>query len=123
MTAVVGYGRASKTGSGAGRVGPTLFGLPRGDAVAGATIAAAINAFMTHDPPGTPPELRRTVAQRRADALYDIARLALASPNAPDVAGARPHVVARVNLTDLLATLVSDPEHPDHHRLPGHRRR
>jgi hypothetical protein len=27
-----------------------------------------------------------------------------------------------VNLTDLLAALVSDPEHPDHHRLPGHRR-
>jgi hypothetical protein len=91
------------------------------DAVAGATIAAAINAYTTHDPPGTPPELRRSIAQRRADALYDIARLALASPGAPDVAGARPHVVARVNLTDLLAALVSDPEHPDHHRLPGHR--
>jgi hypothetical protein len=91
------------------------------DAEAGATIAAAINAYMTHDPPGTPPELRRTVAQRRADALYDIAKAALVSPNAPDVAGSRPHVVARVNLTDLLAALVSDPQHPDHHRLPGRR--
>jgi hypothetical protein len=38
-----------------------------------ATIAAAINAYTTHDPPGTPPELRRSIAQRRADALYDIA--------------------------------------------------
>jgi hypothetical protein len=77
------------------------------DAEAGATIAAAINAYMTHDPPDTPPELRRTVAQRRADALYDIATRALASPGAsesPDVAGARPHVIARVNLTDLPAT-------------------
>ena len=92
------------------------------DAEAGATIAAAINAYMTHDPPGTPAELRRTVAQRRADAMYDIPTTALASRDAPDVAGSRPHVVARVNLTDLLATLVSDPDHPDHQRLPGHRR-
>ena len=83
------------------------------DAESGATLATAINAFMDHDPPGTPPELRRSIDQRRVDALRAVAEAALAA--APNVAGARPHIIVRVNLADL----VSHPDHPDHHRLPG----
>jgi hypothetical protein len=88
------------------------------DAAAGATIATAINAYMRQDPPDTPPELRRDVRQRRADALHDIADAALAALDDSKVAGVKPRIVVRVNLADLL----SDPDHPDHDRLPGHRR-
>jgi hypothetical protein len=84
------------------------------DAEAGATLATAIDAFMTHDPPGTPPELQRSADQRRADALLAVGHAALASQHAPEVAGARPHLIVRVNLADLL----NHPDHPDHHRLP-----
>ena len=86
------------------------------DREGGATLAAAINAYMHRDPPGTPDELRRNVAQRRADALVDIARVALAAEDAPDVAGARPTVVVRVDLADLL----NHHAHPNHQRTPGH---
>jgi hypothetical protein len=85
------------------------------DAEAGATLATAIDAFLTHDPPDTPPELQRSVDQRRADALLAVGQAALASQNAPEVAGARPQLIVRVNLADLL----NHPDHPDHHRLPG----
>jgi hypothetical protein len=85
------------------------------DAEGGATIAAALNAYTHHDPPDTPPELRRTIQQRRADALVDIARTALGCADAPQVAGAKPRIVVRVNLADL----ISHPAHPHHHRLPG----
>jgi hypothetical protein len=87
------------------------------DAEGGATIAAALNAYMHHDPPGTPPELRRSVQQRRADAMVAIGRAALGCADAPRVAGAKPRVVVRVDLADL----VSDRDHRDHQRLPGHR--
>jgi hypothetical protein len=86
------------------------------DSEGGATLAAAINAYMHRDPPGTPHDLRRNIAQRRADALVDIARVALAAEDAPDVAGARPTVVVRVDLADLL----NHPSHPNHHHTPGH---
>jgi Domain of unknown function (DUF222) len=89
----------------------------RFDAVGGATLAAAINAYMHPDPPDTPPEEQRDIAQRRADALVAMAEAALAAKEAGTVAGSRPHVVVRVNLADL----ISHPEHPDHHRLPGQR--
>jgi hypothetical protein len=85
------------------------------DAAGGAALAAAINAYMTLDPPDTPPEEQRDIEQRRADALVAIAEVALAAKDAPTVAGAKPHVVVRVNLGDL----ISNPGHPDHHRLPG----
>ena len=85
------------------------------DAEAGATLATAIDAFLTHDPPDTPPELQRSIDQRRADALLAVGQAALASQNAPEVAGARPQLIVRVNLADLL----NHPDHPDHHRLPG----
>jgi hypothetical protein len=85
------------------------------DAQAGATLATAINAYMTHDPADSPPELRRSIDQRRADALFAIGNAALAALDAPTVAGARPHIVVRVDLADL----INHPAHPDHHRLPG----
>jgi hypothetical protein len=87
----------------------------RFDAYGGATLAAAINAYMQPDPPDTPPEERRDIAQRRADALVAMAEAALAAKEAGTVGGVRPRVVVRVNLADL----ISDPDHPDHHRLPG----
>jgi hypothetical protein len=88
------------------------------DAEGGATIAAAINAYMHRDPPDTPVELRRSVQQRRADALVDLAKAALAGLDESTVAGVKPRVVIRVNLADL----ISDCDHPDHDRLPGHHR-
>ena len=93
------------------------------DAEAGATLAAALSAFMTHDPPGTPLELRRSIGQRRCDALMDIARRALGDSDAPNVAGAKPRVVVRVTLRDLLALrgLLDDPAHHQHQHLPGRR--
>jgi hypothetical protein len=87
----------------------------RFDALGGATLAAAINAYMHPDPPDTPPEEQRDIQQRRADALVAMAEAALAAKEAGTVAGAKPRIVVRVNLADL----ISRPGHPDHHRLPG----
>ena len=71
------------------------------DAEGGATIAAALDAYTCPDPAGTPPELRRSARQRRADALVEIARRALGADDAPANGGVRAHVVVRVNMCDL----------------------
>ena len=59
--------------------------------------AAAVNAYMHQDPPDTPSELRRSVQQRRADALVEIANAALGCADAPQVAGVKPRVVVRTD--------------------------
>jgi hypothetical protein len=87
----------------------------RFDALGGGTLAAAINAYMSLDPPGTPAGQQRDVEQRRADALVAMAEAALAAKEAGTVGGVKPRVVVRVNLADL----ISNPGHPEHHRLPG----
>lgn len=68
------------------------------DAQAGATIATALDALSWPDPPDTPPELRRTATQRRADALTELARRFLDSGDAGEHGGVRPHVTATVDL-------------------------
>ncbi len=70
---------------------------------AGATLMTALNALMA---PPTGDDLR-TPAQRRADALTDLARLSLQSGQLPSVGGIRPHIGLLVTPQGLLTGPVS----------------
>ena len=61
------------------------------DPVAGETVATAIRAFTTPDPPKTPIRERRTPEQRTADGLLATAEAAMAA-GAPVAGGIRPHI-------------------------------
>jgi hypothetical protein len=61
------------------------------DPVAGETVATAIRAFTTPDPPQTPIRDRRTPEQRTADGLIATAEAAI-SAGAPVAGGVRPHI-------------------------------
>ncbi|MDQ1487335.1 MAG: hypothetical protein QOJ62_3028 [Actinomycetota bacterium] len=67
------------------------------DAESGAVLLTALESAMR--PPG--PDDNRTTAQRRADALVDIVRLALDHGDLPDVGGERPHVLVVSTLPAL----------------------
>ncbi len=71
-----------------GQVGRSLYVRGRLDAEGAAIVQTAIDALMR--PPGAGDE--RTTPQRRADALVDLARLALSGDQLPSVGGDRPHV-------------------------------
>ncbi|MBW3579044.1 MAG: HNH endonuclease [Actinobacteria bacterium] len=63
-------------------------------------VATAIGALMRPDPPDVPPDQRRTPDQRRADALVQLARIALDHDQLPDVARRRPHILVLVTHRD-----------------------
>jgi hypothetical protein len=70
------------------QLGTMLYVRGRLDADGGAALQTAVDALMR--PPQTFDE--RTAAQRRADAMVDLARGALAGDHLPSVGGERPHV-------------------------------
>ena len=74
-------------------------GVPRGllDAESAAIVRTAIEALSTRAGEMDP----RTPAQRRADALVELARRALDSGQLPGVGGERPHVAVMVDLATL----------------------
>src|SRR5450756_882670 len=69
------------------------------DPEAGATVLAALAPLAA--PGGADDD--RTPAQRRADALVELARRALDGAGLPSVGGERPHIQIRVDLATLLA--------------------
>jgi hypothetical protein len=74
------------------------------DPEGGATLQTALNALMAPELAG---ESRRP-AERRADALVELAHQRLATGELPDVGGLRPHLT----VTAPLATLRREPESP-----------
>jgi hypothetical protein len=67
------------------------------DPESAATVMTAINALMgSHGP-----EDERTVGQRRADALVELAGFSLDHGDLPDVGGHRPHLVATLPFDEL----------------------
>jgi hypothetical protein len=69
------------------------------DAEGGATVLTALDALSAPDPAGAEP---RTPAQRRADALVELARRALDAGDLPERGGERPHVAVTVPFETLL---------------------
>ena len=69
------------------------------DAQGGATVLAALMAL---DSPI--PDDDRTPAQRRADALVELARRALDGGDLPDTGGERPHLTVTIDLASLTGT-------------------
>ncbi len=81
------------------------------DLDAGATLLAALDALMR---PPTPDDLR-TPAQRRADALTDLAQLSLHTDHLPTTGGGRPHLALLVtpdHLTGAPIGLTTSPGDP-----------
>lgn len=89
------------------------------DPVGGETVATAIRAFTTPDPPQTPIRERRTPEQRTADGLIATAEAAI-SAGAPVAGGVRPHISIIVRPEpDPTGTTAQDAadrtsERPDH---------
>jgi len=72
------------------------------DPETGQTVIGALRAIMDSEARvGGSGGDSRTSAQRRADALGEVCRRMLASPDRPEVAGERPHVVVTVDLETL----------------------
>jgi hypothetical protein len=86
-------------------VSPTVFGMVRIDGdldpETGETILTAIRGSLDAAARTRGPDDRRTPAQRRADALGEICRAWLDTPDRPEVAGERPHVTVTVALEAL----------------------
>jgi Domain of unknown function (DUF222) len=85
------------------RLGSMLYVKGRLDAEGGAALMTVVDAWMR--PPG--PGDTRTAAQRRADALVDIARDVLNRGDAPTVAGVRPHLGILITPAALLGPNLS----------------
>ena len=86
------------------------------DPESGRTLLIAVEAMMTVSRPpvdGDPPDWGdadsdiRTVGQRRADALVDLARCALADGDLPDHGGDRPQVLVTIDYDALAAQLAA----------------
>ncbi|HXF73453.1 MAG TPA: DUF222 domain-containing protein [Actinomycetota bacterium] len=90
-------------------VSPTLDGMVRVDGdldpEGGPVVMTAIEAVVSSEVRANRDHDMRTPAQRRADALAEICRRYLDSPDRAGVGGERPHVVVNVDL----AALVGDP--------------
>jgi hypothetical protein len=71
------------------------------DAATGEKLAALLDALDRPDGADTPPEQRRSPAQRRHDALDDVLDRAMAADDLPEVHGRRPHVLAMIDLFAL----------------------
>ncbi len=70
------------------RIGSMTYLRGRLDPESAAVLSTAIDALMQPPTPGDP----RNVPQRRADALTDLARLAVTNATLPTVGGERPHI-------------------------------
>jgi hypothetical protein len=85
---------------------------------AAAEFEAAVNAMMTADAADTPDELRRTVEQRRADALMDLVDASVRHGTPPSSGGLQPQVHVHVDYDDLVDRAGRDPldddTDPDH---------
>lgn len=83
----------------------TLLGMVRLDAdldpETGEAVLAALQAITDAEVRSGDPEDRRSPAQRRADALGQVCRRFLDSPERPEVAGERPHATVVVDLEAL----------------------
>lgn len=67
-----------------------------------------LDAYDEPDPPDTPPKLRRSPAQRRADAFSRLLRAVADAGTAPTVNGIKPHLLLGVDLAELLGLDPSD---------------
>ncbi len=61
-----------------------------------------LDAYDQPDPPDTPPQRRRSLAQRRADAFSKLLRAVADAGTAPSVNGIKPHLLLGVDLAELL---------------------
>ena len=88
-------------------VSPTLDGMLRLDGdldpETGQVVLSAIGSVVDASARADSSTDLRTPAQRRADALGEICRAHLDSPERPVVAGERPHVLVRVDLRSLVS--------------------
>lgn len=73
-----------------------------------AAYQAAMQAAMTADPKGTPPEERRTYQQKRADAFIDMVGASLGGGRLPRHRGVRPHITLTMT-AGTLTGLAEDP--------------
>jgi Domain of unknown function (DUF222)/HNH endonuclease len=84
---------------------PTVFGMVRLDGdldpEAGETVITALRAYLDAELRSPDPEDRRTPAQRRADALYEMCRQWMDLSDRPAVRGERPHVTVMVDIEAL----------------------
>lgn len=71
------------------------------DRVSAEFVRAGLDAFEVADPADTPVGQRRRPDQRRADALVELARAALAAGTAPRQGGVRPHVSVVIDAAAL----------------------
>lgn len=87
------------------RLKPSVDGLvePDGplDPVTAEWLRTLLDAFDTPDPSDTPADQRRSPAQRRHDALHEMLTKVAAHPDTPTLHGARPHVLAMVDVATL----------------------
>lgn len=88
-------------------VGPTIDGMVRVDGEldpeTGQTLISALRAVVDVEMRTSPSIDARTPAQRRADALGEVCRRWLGSPERPAVAGERPNVVVTMDVRALEA--------------------
>jgi Domain of unknown function (DUF222)/HNH endonuclease len=86
-------------------VSPTVFGMVRIDGdldpETGETVLAALRACVDAELRSPDPEDRRTPAQRRADALYEISRQWMDLSDRPVIRGERPHLTVMMDLEAL----------------------
>jgi hypothetical protein len=94
--------------------GTTLYVRGRLDAEGGAALKTAVEALMK--PPRAFDE--RTTAQRRADAVVDLARGALSGEHLPTVGGERPHVGVLV-MPEVLFGTTKPADRPQSTEAPG----
>jgi len=78
------------------------------DPESGQTVLTAIRSLA--EPAALDPQDRRSPEQRRADALVEICRRHLDSPNRPRQAGERPHLLITLTPTDLTGSNLIDLE-------------
>src|SRR4029453_16253118 len=96
------------------RLGSMLYLRGRLDPEGGAALMTAVDALMRPPAPGD----ERTAAQRRADALIELARGAIAGGGLPTVGGIRPHLGILITPQTLLGTrgTPNDAGHDPHGR-------
>lgn len=95
-------------------VSTTVFGMVHVEALldpeSGHTLLAAVEAMMSPPYHDSADEEPRTVGQRRADAIIELARYSLAGGRLPDNGGDRPQVIVTIPY-DTLSARISDPAH------------
>jgi hypothetical protein len=72
------------------------------DALTTEWLRTLLDVFDEPDPPDTPTDERRTPAQRRHDAFHAMLTRIGAHPDTPKLQGARPHVLAMIDVSTLI---------------------